>query len=270
MNFLTSMKIATWNVNSLNVRLPQVLAWLAAESPDVLALQETKTVDEKFPRAEIEAAGYRAAFSGQPAYNGVAILSRAPATDVATALPGLDDPQRRVLAASYGDLRVLNLYVPNGESVESDKYRYKLDWLTKLSAWIERELAAHPKLVVLGDFNIAPEPRDVHDPKAWEGSVLFSEPERAAFRRLLDAGLCDTFRLFEQADKLFSWWDYRMQGFRRNHGLRIDHILASAALCKACTACRVDKAPRANERPSDHAPVVAEFSGCVTLPPAGC
>jgi exodeoxyribonuclease-3 len=254
------MKIATWNVNSLNVRLPQVLAWLAAEQPDVLALQETKLVDEKFPRADIEAAGYRAVYAGQKTYNGVAILSRAPAQEPVTDIPGLDDAQRRVLAATLDGVRVLNLYVPNGESVESDKYRYKLDWLAKLTDWIRTELSEHPRLVVLGDFNIAPEPPDVHDPKQWEGHVLFSEPERAAFQQLLAAGLCDTFRLFEQPEKSFSWWDYRMQGFRRNHGLRIDHILASDALCKLCESSRIDKGPRAHERPSDHAPVMAEFN----------
>jgi exodeoxyribonuclease-3 len=254
------MKIATWNVNSLGVRLPQVLDWLAAEQPDILALQETKLVDEKFPLAAIESAGYRALYAGQKTYNGVALLSRAPGGEVVTAMPGLDDPQRRVLAASIDGVRVINLYVPNGESVSSDKYRYKLDWLAKLTGWLRAELAAHPRLIVLGDFNIAPEPRDVYDPKAWEGSVLFSEPERAAFGQLLGLGLCDSFRLFEQADKSFSWWDYRMQGFRRNLGLRIDHILASPALCQVCRACRIDKGPRAAERPSDHAPVVAEFA----------
>jgi len=253
------MKIASWNVNSLNVRLPQVLAWLAAEQPDVLALQETKLVDENFPRAEIEAAGYHAVYAGQKTYNGVALLSRQPAQSVVTGIPGLDDAQRRVLTATFTGVRVINLYVPNGENVESDKYRYKLNWLAALTAWIKQELAAHPRLVVLGDFNIAPEARDVHDPKQWEGRVLFSEPERAAFRQLLAAGLCDTFRLFEQPEKSFSWWDYRMQGFRRNHGLRIDHILASTAMREVCNVCRIDKGPRANERPSDHAPVVAEF-----------
>ncbi|HJX18888.1 MAG TPA: exodeoxyribonuclease III [Acidiferrobacterales bacterium] len=254
------MKVTTWNINSLNVRLPQVLAWLAAEQPDVLALQETKLVDEKFPRAEIEAAGYCSVYAGQKTYNGVALLSRQPAQDVVSAIPGFDDAQRRVLAATFNGVRVLNLYVPNGESVESDKYRYKLDWLAALTAWMQQQLATHPRLVVLGDFNIAPEPRDVHDPKQWEGHVLFSQPERVAFRQLLATGLCDTFRLFEQPDKSFTWWDYRMQGFRRNHGLRIDHILASAALCQACTSCRIDQGPRAHERPSDHAPVVAEYN----------
>ena len=254
------MKIASWNINSLNVRLPQVLAWLAAEQPDVLALQETKLVDEKFPRAEIEAAGYRSVYAGQKTYNGVALLSRQPAQAVVSGIPGFDDAQRRALAATFDGVRVIDLYVPNGESVDSDKYRYKLNWLMALTAWMQQEIAAHPRLVVLGDFNVAPEPRDVHDPKQWEGRVLFSEPEREAFRRLLATGLCDTFRLFEQPDKSFSWWDYRMQGFRRNHGLRIDHVLASDALCKLCTASRIDKTPRASERPSDHVPVVAEFS----------
>lgn len=253
------MKIATWNVNSLKVRLPQVLEWCERESPDILALQETKLVDEKFPRAEIEAAGYQALFSGQPTYNGVALLSRHRGGDVATDIPALKDPQRRVLAASYGSLRVIDLYVPNGESVDSDKYRYKLEWLAKLAAWLKDELKRYPNLVVLGDFNIAPEARDVHNPKAWEGSVLFSEPERAALRGLFDLGLCDTFRLFEQPDQSFSWWDYRMQAFKRNHGLRIDHILASPALCAVCTTCRIDRVPRTAERPSDHAPVLAEF-----------
>jgi len=253
------MKIATWNVNSLNVRLPQVLDWCERESPDILALQETKLPDEKFPTTEFEAAGYYAIYSGQKTYNGVALLSRLRGSDVVTDIPGLDDPQRRVLAASYDGLRLINLYVPNGESVESDKYRYKLDWLAKLSAWLRTESQQFSKLVVVGDFNIAPEPRDVHNPKAWEGSVLFSEPERTAFRALLDTGLADTFRLFEQPEKSFSWWDYRMQGFKRNHGLRIDHILASPALCALCSACHIDTGPRANERPSDHAPVMADF-----------
>jgi len=253
------MLIASWNVNSLNVRLPQVLAWLAAEQPDVLALQETKLVDEKFPRAEIEAAGYHAVYAGQKTYNGVALLSRLPAQDVATSIPGFDDVQRRVLAATFNGVRVINLYVPNGESVTSDKYRYKLNWLEALTTWIQRELAANPRLVVLGDFNIAPEARDVHDPKRWEGQVLCSDPEREAFRQLLGRGLSDTFRLFEQPEKSFSWWDYRMQGFQRNHGLRIDHVLASAALCKLCETSRIDRGPRSHERPSDHAPVAAKF-----------
>jgi exodeoxyribonuclease-3 len=253
------MKIATWNVNSLNVRLPQVVAWLAEAQPDVLALQETKLVDDKFPAAEIAAAGYQVVFSGQKTYNGVAILSKQPATEVVKDLPGLDDPQRRILTALYGDVRVLNLYIPNGESVASDKYQYKLDWLDKLIAYVAAEIKRYPKLVVVGDFNIAPEERDVHDPQLWTGRVLFSDPEREAFQRLLATGMCDTFRLFDQAEQQYSWWDYRMNAFRRNMGLRIDHILASTPLCDQCRSCVIDKAPRKNERPSDHAPVMAEF-----------
>lgn len=253
------MKIATWNVNSLNVRLPQVVTWLAEAQPDVLALQETKLVDEKFPMAEIAAAGYQAVFSGQKTYNGVAILSKRPASEVVKDIPGLDDAQRRVLGAVYGDVRVLNLYIPNGESVESDKYQYKLGWLDKLIAFVAAEIKRYPKLVVMGDFNIAPEERDVHDPQLWADRVLFSAAEREAFQRLLATGLCDTFRLFDQAEQQFSWWDYRMNAFRRNMGLRIDHILASKPLCEKCRSCAIDKTLRKNERPSDHAPVMAEF-----------
>ena len=254
------MKIATWNVNSLNVRLPQVVAWLAEAQPDVLALQETKLIDEKFPVDEIAAAGYQSVFSGQKTYNGVAILSKRPAVEVVKDLPGLDDPQRRVLAALYGDVRVLNLYIPNGESVASDKYQYKLGWLDALVAFIAEEIKRYPKLVVLGDFNIAPDERDVYDPQIWTGKVLFSTPEREAFQRLLAAGMCDTFRLFDQEERQFSWWDYRMNAFRRNMGLRIDHILASKPLCEQCRSCVIDRQPRQNERPSDHAPVMAEFN----------
>ncbi len=253
------MKIATWNVNSLKVRLPQVLDWVARESPDILALQETKLTDENFPKAEIEAVGYQVCYVGQKTYNGVAILSRVVATDIITDLPGLDDPQRRVLGVSYGALRVLNLYVPNGEAVGSDKYRYKLDWLEKLTAYLQQQLPLRRQMVVLGDFNIAPEARDAHDAALCQDIVLCSGPERAAFQGLLGAGLCDTFRRFEQAEKSFSWWDYRMNAFRRNRGLRIDHILASPALCECCVTCRIDVAPRKFERPSDHAPVVAQF-----------
>jgi exodeoxyribonuclease-3 len=254
------MKIATWNVNSLRTRLGHLLDWLAAEAPDVVGLQETKTVDEAFPQEAIAAAGYRAAFAGQKTYNGVALLSREPAEQVVTDLPGLDDPQRRVLGATVGGVRVLNLYVPNGAEVGSEKYAYKLDWLAHLIVYASEQLAAYPRLVLMGDFNIAPEDRDVHDPAAWEGQVLVSQPERSAFRRLLEAGLSDTFRLFEQEEGSFSWWDYRQGAFRRNMGLRIDHILASAPLAAACTACRVDKGPRRLQRPSDHAPVMADFA----------
>ena len=252
-------KIATWNVNSLKVRLGHVLDWLAAERPDVLALQETKTVDENFPAREIEAAGYRAAFSGQKTYNGVAILSLAEGEEIATDLPELDDPQRRILASTIEGIRVLNVYVPNGKEVGSDKYAYKLDWLEKLRGFVAAELSRHTRLVVLGDFNIAPEDRDVHDPEEWRGKVLCSDPERAALGTLLDLGLVDLFRLFDQEERLFSWWDYRRLAFRRNHGLRIDLLLGSKSLAEACTACRIDKEPRRLERPSDHTPVVAEF-----------
>lgn len=253
-------KIATWNVNSLKVRLPQVLDWLAREQPDVLALQETKLQDADFPAADIEAAGYHVAYAGQKTYNGVAVLSREPGSARVTDLPGLDDPQRRVLGLSVGALRVLDLYVPNGQEVGSEKYAYKLGWLAALADYVAAQLAEHPQLVVLGDFNIAPDDRDVHDPEAWRDKILCSEAERAALRRLLDLGLSDTFRLFEQEPKSFSWWDYRGMGFRRNLGLRIDLILASAPLAARCRTCRVDKAPRKLERPSDHAPVVAEFA----------
>jgi len=252
-------KIATWNVNSLKVRLGHVLDWLAAEKPDLLALQETQTVDENFPAEQIEAAGYRAVFAGQKTYNGVATLSLAPGEEVATDLPGLDDPQRRLLASTIDGVRVLNVYVPNGKEVGSDKYAYKLDWLEKLRGYVASELSRHPRLVVLGDFNIVPEDRDVHDPEAWRGKILCSDPERAALGALLDLGLRDLFRLFDQEERLFSWWDYRMLGFRRNHGLRIDLILGSKSLAEACTSCHIDKEPRRRERPSDHTPVVAEF-----------
>ena len=252
-------KIATWNVNSLKVRLDHVLDWLAAEKPDVLALQETKTVDENFPAEQIEEAGYRAAFAGQKTYNGVATLSLAPPEQIATELPDLDDPQRRLLASTIDGVRVLNVYVPNGQEVGSEKYAYKLDWLEKLRGYVAAEFSRHPRLVVLGDFNIAPEDRDVHDPEEWRGKILCSEPERAALGARLDLGLSDLFRIFDQEERLFSWWDYRRLGFRRNHGLRIDLILGSSSLAQACTSSRIDKEPRKLERPSDHTPVVAEF-----------
>ena len=253
------MKIATWNVNSLKVRLPQVLDWLAAHQPDVMCLQETKLEDVNFPAAEIAAAGYQVLFSGQKTYNGVAILSKAPVSEVTTAIPGFEDVQKRVLAATIAGTRVINLYIPNGQSVDSDKFQYKLGWLEALTAWLADELARHPRLVVLGDFNIAPEECDVHDPKAWEGQVLFSQPEREIFRRMVDLGLADSFRLCEQPEKSYSWWDYRMNAFRRNMGLRIDHILLSPALAATCKSCIIDKEARKAERPSDHAPVMVEF-----------
>lgn len=253
------MKIATWNVNSLRVRLPHVLQWLEAAQPDVLAIQETKTVDEQFPLAELEAAGYNAVFAGQKTYNGVAILSKSPATDVVTDIPDLDDPQRRILAATIDGVRVVNLYVVNGAEVGSDKYAYKLNWLEKVTAWLQQQAALYPSLVVLGDFNIAPEDRDVHDPVAWGEGILCSPAERGALQAIQALGLSDTFRQFAQPDKSFSWWDYRGGGFRRNHGLRIDLILASKPLADVCQSCVIDREPRTWEKPSDHTPVVAEF-----------
>ncbi|BBI98405.1 exodeoxyribonuclease III [Ferrigenium kumadai] len=253
------MKLATWNVNSLKVRLPQVLDWLAANPVEVLCLQETKQQDADFPQADLLAAGYQSVFSGQKTYNGVAILSRGPLDEVQFGIPGFDDEQKRVIAATINGVRVVCVYVPNGQSVDSDKYQYKLKWLEALRAWLAGELAKYPKLALLGDYNIAPEDSDVYDPKAWEGNVLVSEPERQQFRSLLQLGLRDSFRLFEQAEKSYSWWDYRMMAFRRNRGLRIDHILISEALAAKCRGCIIDRTPRKLERPSDHTPVVAEL-----------
>ena len=253
------MKVATWNVNSLRVRLEHVREWLQRIVPDVLGLQETKLTDDNFPAAEFGDMGYEVVFSGQPTYNGVALISREPAQDVATALDGFPDPERRVLAASFGDVRILNLYVPNGRSVDSEKYEYKLDWLRALDAQLRKDLKHHRRVIAMGDFNIAPEDRDVHDPAAWEGKVLCSPKERQALAAILSAGFKDTFRLFEQQEKSFSWWDYRAAAFRRNMGLRIDLILASEPMIERCTACTIDVEPRKLERPSDHTPVLAEF-----------
>ncbi|MBI3901629.1 MAG: exodeoxyribonuclease III [Nitrosomonadales bacterium] len=254
------MRIATWNVNSLKVRLSHVLDWLAANQPDALCLQETKQQDSDFPLAELQQAGYQAVFSGQKTYNGVAILSKSAPAAVQHGIPDFPDEQKRVIAATIGDVRIVCVYVPNGQSVDSDKYQYKLQWLAALQAWLKAELVKHPRLALLGDYNIAPEDRDVYDPQAWAGNVLVSEPERAAFHALEQLGLHDSFRLFEQADKSYSWWDYRMMAFRRNMGLRIDHILLSDALAPHCTACSIDRAPRKLERPSDHTPVMAELA----------
>ncbi len=253
------MKLATWNVNSIIVRLPQLLEWLATARPDVLCLQELKCEEPKFPRAELEAAGYACTVSGQKTYNGVAILSRTPLADAIAGIPGFADEQQRVIAASVQDTRVVCVYCPNGQAVGSDKYEYKLRWFAALKDYLAAELASHPRLAVAGDFNVAPEDRDVHDPKAWEGQVHVSGPERDAWRALLALGLKDSFRLFEQPERTYSWWDYRMMGFRRNAGLRIDHILLSEELARACTSSTIDKAPRKLERPSDHAPAVAEM-----------
>jgi exodeoxyribonuclease-3 len=254
------MRIATWNVNSLKIRLPHLLQWLASHSPDVMCLQETKLEDAAFPRAEIEAAGYHVACSGQKAYNGVAILSRQRCDDVLCELPGFDTPQKRLLAVTIAEVRCICVYVPNGESPASEKYAFKLSWLAALREWLQHELARHPQLVVLGDFNIAPEDRDVHDPKLWEGRIHFSEPEKAALRELFALPLKDAFRLFEQPAGSYTWWDYRMNAFKRKMGLRIDHILLSSALAARCGACAIDVAPRALERPSDHAPVYADLT----------
>jgi exodeoxyribonuclease-3 len=254
------MKIATWNVNSLKVRLPHVLDWLATEQPDVLCLQETKLTDENFPADDIRAAGYEVVFSGQKTYNGVATISRSTASDIVTDVTDLDDPQRRILGATIDGVRVLNLYVVNGQEVGSEKYAHKLHWLEKVTDYIATQLKDHEHFVVLGDFNIAPADEDVHDPDAWHERILCSTPEREALGRMLELGMKDTFRLFPQEEKSFSWWDYRAAAFRRNMGLRIDLILASHALAGQCTACHIDKAPRRLERPSDHTPVVAEFS----------
>ncbi len=253
------MKLATWNVNSLRVRLPHVEEWLGDQAPDLLALQETKLPDDQFPGETLKGLGYRVLFSGQKTYNGVAIIGRLPAQDVITELPGFADPARRVLAATFGELRLINLYVPNGQRVDSEKYDYKMRWLAALHEYLKAELARYEYIAVLGDFNIAPEDQDVHDPAAWAGQVLCSPRERAALESLLELGFIDTFRLFEQPEKSFSWWDYRAGAFRRNHGLRIDLILASAGLAQCCRASGIDTAPRRWERPSDHTPVWALF-----------
>ena len=253
------MKIATWNVNSMNVRQAHVVEWLQNHDPDVLVLQEIKQLTEKFPADDLRAVGYRSIASGQKTYNGVAVVSKVPPENPVTDFPGFDDPQRRVLASTVGDVRVVNLYVPNGSEVGSEKYEYKLGWLNSLRQFLDSEIAQHDKLVVLGDFNIAPADEDVHNPEDWGEAILCSPPERQALRSLIDLGLTDVFRKFEHPEKTFSWWDYRAAGFRRNAGLRIDLILTSEAMTASCTACYVDKEPRAWDRPSDHAPVVAEF-----------
>lgn len=258
------MKLATWNVNSLKVRLAHLTQWLGQHPCDVVCLQETKLTDENFPVAALQEAGFDSLFAGQRTYNGVAILVRrgrfAAPSDVQVNLPAFEDEQKRLLAATLEGVRIVSVYVPNGQAVDSDKYRYKLRWLDALRDWLADELVHHQRLIVAGDFNIAPEPRDVHDPAAWEGQVLFSEAERAAFRSLLDTGLRDSFRLFEQPERSYTWWDYRNLAFRRKMGLRIDHILVSRPLVEACTACSIDVEPRRREQPSDHAPVVATLS----------
>lgn len=257
---MSTLKIATWNVNSLRVRLPQLAEWVATATPDVIALQETKIPDADFPLAEIHALGYQVAYAGQRTYNGVAVLSRSEITTVSADIPGFTDEQRRVLAVDTAGVRVIDLYVPNGQEPGSEKFAYKLRWLAALQKWLAEERAADRKLVVLGDFNIAPEDRDVHDPAAWAGGVHVSPEERGALAELLSLGFVDVFRKFDQPEKSYSWWDYRAGAFRRNNGLRIDLILANAALARTCTGCHIDREPRRAERPSDHTPVVAEFT----------
>jgi exodeoxyribonuclease-3 len=236
-----------------------VLDWLEKNPVEVLCLQETKQQDADFPHAALLAAGYHTAFSGQKTYNGVAILSRLPLAEVQAGIPHHEDEQKRVIAATIGGIRVVCVYVPNGQAVESDKYYYKLGWLQTLREWLAEELQRYPKLVLLGDYNIAPEDRDVHDPIVWQGNILVSEAERIQYRQLVKLGLFDSFRLFEQADKSFTWWDYRMMAFRRNHGVRIDHILISEPLVSVCKSCVIDREPRKRDRPSDHTPIIAEF-----------
>jgi exodeoxyribonuclease III len=256
-----SLRFATWNVNSLAVRLPQLLDWLQAHPVDAIVLQETKLTDDKFPSAAIEAAGYQVHWFGQKTYNGVALLSREPATDIARNITGYADEQARVIAGTVGGVRVIGAYFPNGQAPGSEKFGYKLAWLDGLQRWLADELRQHRDLVLMGDFNIAPEDRDVHDPVAWAGQIHCTPDERAHFQSLLGLGLVDAFRLFEQPPKSWSWWDYRNLAFRKNQGLRIDHILVSEALKPRVTACEIDKAPRKNERPSDHAPVIVTLDG---------
>ena len=252
-------KIASWNVNSLSVRLEQVLAWLKTTNTDIFALQETKMTDDRFPLDIFEEAGFYVCFSGQKTYNGVAIISRHPLKDVSYGIPGFDDDQRRVIAATIGDVRVVNVYVPNGAAVGTDKYLYKLNWLSALKIYLQKELKDYSKLVVLGDFNIAPADLDVYDPALWEGAVLVSEPERDALQTLLELGLVDIFRVLYPDVAQYTWWDYRQGRVRRNHSLRIDVILLSQLLHEVCTRCEVDVYPRKHERPSDHTPVLVEL-----------
>ena len=253
------MRLGSWNVNSLRVRLPHLLDWLREAQPDVACLQETKTEDANFPLSELRDAGYHAVYCGQRAYNGVAILARAPITDVQHGIPDFADDPKRCIAATVGGIRIVCLYAPNGEAPGTEKYAYKLRWYEALARWMQQLLARIPELAVLGDMNVAPEDRDVHDPKRWAGKIHVSEPERAALRTVLSTGLMDAFRLFAQPERLYSWWDYRLRAFERNWGLRIDLALLAPALAKRCTGCTIDLAPRKRERPSDHAPVIVEL-----------
>ena len=256
------MKIASWNVNSLNVRLPHLQQWLQDFAPDVVGLQETKLEDHKFPDTALAELGYRSVFAGQKTYNGVAIVSRLPISDVQVGIPGFEDEQKRVIAATVGEVRIANLYVVNGQDLGTDKYAYKLRWLEAVHGWLEQELREHPKLVVMGDFNIAPDDRDVFDPKVWNDShILTSTAEREALRRLQALGLHDAFRLHSDEAGVFSWWDYRMGGLRRNLGLRIDLTLVSDALLGQVLESGIDREPRTWERPSDHAPAWLRLAG---------
>ncbi|MES2091462.1 MAG: exodeoxyribonuclease III [Pseudomonadota bacterium] len=259
------MKLATWNINSLTVRLPQLLDWLSANPVDVLVLQETKLTDDKFPHAELATAGYQSQWFGQKTYNGVALLTKVASTAVVKNITGFEDEQARVIAGTVshetlGSVRIIGCYIPNGQAPDSDKFVYKMRWLTALQEWLKVEMSAHPHLVLMGDFNIAPTDADVYDPVAWAGQIHCTPQEREHFQQLLGLGLHDAFRLFDQPPKIWSWWDYRNLAFRKNQGLRIDHILVSDALKPLVTACVVDKAPRKNERPSDHAPVIATLT----------
>lgn len=254
-----TFKIATWNVNSLNVRLPHVLDWLAANQPDVLCLQETKQEDSKFPYEALKQAGYNAIHNGQKTYNGVAILSPHAIEDVQFDIPNFEDDQKRIITATINGMRIVCAYIVNGQAVDSEKYEYKMRWLTALTHWLQDEISTHPNFALLGDYNIAPDDRDCHDPAAWVGQILVSPQEREAFKKLVALGLHDSFRLFEEGEGHFSWWDYRMAGFRRNLGMRIDHILISTPLVAQCKSSWIDKTPRKLERPSDHTPVVLEL-----------
>ncbi|CAM4445772.1 MAG: Exodeoxyribonuclease III [Legionellaceae bacterium] len=253
-------KIATWNVNSLRARLPHIVEWLTVNQPDILALQETKVEDKDFPYKIFEDLNYQIIYSGQKSYNGMAIISKKKAEEIITENPFFPDVQRRLLAATINNIRIINLYIPNGESVGSAKFEYKLQWLEKMQQFLKQELIKYPYLIVLGDFNIAPEDKDIHDPEIWRGKVLCTEPERFALQAWCNLGLNDSFRLFEKEAGYFSWWDYRAAGFRRNLGLRIDHILINQALIPHCQHCFIDKEPRAWDRPSDHTPVMAVFN----------
>ena len=254
------MKIATWNVNSITAREPVVLRWLKEARPDVLCLQETKCIDEKFPRANFEALGYRVESHGQPTYNGVAILSLLPAEDVQRGFPDEEEGSHsRLIAGTVGGVRVVNVYVPNGQSVGTEKYKFKLDWLARLRDYLDEHLWADDEALLCGDFNVAPEDRDVHDPDLWRGRILFSEPEKKAIRHVQEWGFTDAFRMHEPRPGFYSWWDYRAGGFRRNEGLRIDHVWVSEPLAARCKRAWIDREPRGWERPSDHTAVVAEF-----------